>query len=392
MQDFMYCAPTKLYFGKNSLDKLAEGLKQYGSRLLLVYGGGSIKRSGLYGKVVEILRENNLFFVELPGVEPNPRMSLARKGVEICRQNHVDMVLAVGGGSVIDTAKAVATGVHYDGDISELVGQEYFGRILPILTIVTMSGSGTEMTTSTVLNNEKTLTKAGWHGPDVRPRISYMNPELTYTVSQKQTAAGVADGISHVLESYFSNERGAYLQARMSEAILRTLFHYGEIAVREPENYEARANIMLANTWACNGVVVKGNYVMWATHMLEHPLSAVYPDLTHGEGLACLTPAWMRWALDEEHAYRFRDFGVSVFGIDPTLPEMEIAGKAIEMTEDYFFNRMGMPSRLRDLGVEESRLEQLTELAMKRLPEKSRSIMFKRMDYDDVLAVYKASY
>ncbi|MBC8536719.1 iron-containing alcohol dehydrogenase [Feifania hominis] len=392
MQDFMFCAPTQIFFGKTALDKLAGGVKKYGNRVLMVYGGGSIKRFGLYDKVVKIFQDNDISFMELSGVEPNPKMGLVREGIKLCRDNNLDVVLAVGGGSAIDTAKAVAAGVHYDGDIAELVGQEYFGKILPILTILTMSGSGSEMTTSTVLNNEATGVKAGFHGPDVRPRISYLNPEFTYTAPKRQIAAGVADGMSHVFESYFSNEKGAYLQARFSEAILKTLFQYGETAVKDPENYEARANVMLANTWACNGVVVKGNYVMWATHIMEHPLSAVYPNLTHGEGLACLTPPWMRWTLDEERAYRYVDFGVNVLGIDRNLPDMEIANKAIDITEDYFFNKLGMPRRLRDLGVEESRLPELAQLTMNRLNDKAISIMYKPMHYDDCLEIFKAAF
>lgn len=387
MQDFMFCAPTQIFFGRTALNNLAASIKKYGNRVLLVYGGGSIKRNGIYDQVVKIFNDNDIFFMELGGVKPNPGMILVREGVKMCRENDLQMVLAVGGGSAIDTAKAVATAVHYDGDVSELIGQDYRGVVLPILTVLTMSGSGTEMTTTSVLNNEETKIKRGFHGPDIRPRVSFLNPEFTYTAPSYQTAAGIADGLSHSFESYFSNIRGAHLQAKFGEAIIDTLFKYGETAVKEPENYEARANVMYANTWACNGCIVKGNYVYWTTHIIEHQMAAIDDRITHGAALAVITPPWMRWALNENTLFRYVDLGVNVLGIDRNLPGMEIANRVIAYTEDFLFNKLGLPSKLSEVGVDEEMIQEVARRCEQVMPPEIQKIMFKPVTRQDVLDI-----
>ena len=222
MQDFMIHVPTQIFFGRSAIDHLAESIEKWSpkKRVLLVYGGGSIKRMGLYQKIVKIFEDNGIFWTELAGVQPNPKMGLIREGVKICKENDIDCVLAAGGGSAVDTAKAVATAVKYDGDVAELVGQWWLKEVLPVLVISTASGAGTEISTSTVLNNEATNKKAGFHGPEIRPKVTFLNPEYTFTLNPHLTAAGIIDGISHTLESYFSPIDGAYMHAFLLVASL----------------------------------------------------------------------------------------------------------------------------------------------------------------------------
>lgn len=389
MQDFMFHAPTQLFFGRSALDNLAESINLWSpkKRVLLVYGGGSIKRSGLYDKVMGILNEDGVFVKELPGVEPNPKMALVREGVHICRENRIEAVLAVGGGSCVDTAKAVATAFYYDGDVSELVGQWWLKEVLPVLVISTASGAGTEMTTSTVLNNEATKVKKGFHGPELRPKVTFLDPEYTFTVNPYQTAAGIVDGISHTLESYFTLIDGAYMHARFGEALLKTFFEYGPVAYEEPDNYNARANVMLACTWACNGVLTKGNYVAWICHGLEHELSAYNDKITHGAGLAVITPRWMRWALDENTAFRFVDIGVNVFGMDKDMPPMEMGLKVIEKFEDLFFNVLHMPKSFAELGVPEDAMDFMVDRLKHVVSPGIQKMLFKPMEVEDIKTV-----
>lgn len=394
MQDFMFHAPTQLFFGRTALDNLAESINHWSpkKRVLLVYGGGSIKRMGLYDKVMEILKSDDVFVKELSGVEPNPKMALVREGVHICRENRIEAVLAVGGGSCVDTAKAIATAYYYDGDVAELVGQWWLKEVLPVLVISTASGAGTEMTTSTVLNNEATKVKKGFHGPELRPKVTFLDPEYTFTVGKYQTAAGIVDGISHTLESYFTQVDGAYMHARFGEALLQTFFEYGPIAYGEPENYNARANVMLACTWACNGVLTKGNYAAWICHGLEHELSAYNDKITHGAGLAVITPRWMRWALDETTAFRFVDIGVHVFGMDKDMDPMEMGREVIARFEDLFFNVLQMPRTFTELGVPEDALDFMVDRLKGVVTPHIQKMLFKPMTIEDVRTVLENCY
>lgn len=394
MKDFMICIPTQIFFGRTALDNLASSIKQFGNRVLLVYGGGSIKKMGLYDKVVNILKENDIFFAEFGGVEANPKVSHLRKGIAFARENQIDMVLPVGGGSVIDEAKGIAGGYYYDGDVWELAGKTLSHKILPVLTILTLAATGTEMSTGCNWTNDTIdpPEKKGFNGPELRPRVSFLNPEFTYTVSKFQTAAGTADIMSHVFESYFSNVPGAYLQARTAEAILKTLVKYGPIAVNEPENYEARANLMYASSWGNNGLIVKGNPANWSVHMLEHELTA-YNDTTHGDGLAILTPRWMRWVIeDETRLFRFVELGVNVFDIDKSLSDKEIAIKCIEAIEDYFWHKLGLHARLRDVGIPEEMLEVFTDHVATPGSLKYLAGGYRPIAREDILNIYKAAY
>ena len=396
MQDFMISIPTQIYFGKTALDHLAEGIKRYGDRVLLVYGGSSIKSIGLYDRVTNILKDSGIFYVEHSGVESNPKVSHLRKGLEIAKSNNVNVILPVGGGSVIDEAKGIAGGLYSDVDPWDMAvsHKRLSHKIPPIITILTLAATGTEMSTGCNWTNDtlEIPEKLGFNGDELRPKISFLDPQNTYSVSKFQTGAGTSDIMSHVIESYFSNSTGSFLQARTGEAIMKTLVKYGPIAITDPTNYEARANLMLAGSWGNNGIIVKGNLVSWSVHAIEHELTA-YNDTTHGEGLAILTPHWMRWVLeDTSKLYRFVDFGINVFDIDPLLSKNAIAEKAIAALENYFFHKLGMRSRIRDLNIPEDMLETFADRVATDGRLKYFEGAYRPMLREDVLRIYKAAY
>jgi len=247
MLNFYYSVPTEIFFGENQINVLGEQIKKYGSRILLVYGGGSIKATGIYEEVVKILKENNIYFCELPSVEPNPKISSVRDGIRLCKDNKIDLILAVGGGSVIDCAKVIGAGYYYEGDPWEIVlDYRKIKKVLPIATVLTLSATGSEMNAGAVITNLETNEKLSTFHEEMVPKFSILDPTYTFTVPKEQTAAGTADIMSHIFEVYFSTTKSAYLQDRMSEALLLTCIKYGKLAIDEPENYEARANLMWA--------------------------------------------------------------------------------------------------------------------------------------------------
>ncbi len=385
MKNFMYHIPTKVHFGKGAISNLPDSIKEYGNKVLLVYGGGSIKKLGIYDEAVKLMNENGIEFIELSGVEPNPRVETADKGAKLCKKHNVEVVLAIGGGSTMDCAKAIAAGAYYDDTIWDFVsGKSKIGKVLPIITIVTLAATGSEMDTSAIITKWETNEKAGLSGPNLRPKVSILDPEYTFSVSKYQTAAGTADIISHVLEVYFNNNPGAFLQSKFCEAVLKTCFKYGHVAYNEPENYEARANLLWSASWAINGLCTKGAPVGWSVHSMEHELSAYY-DITHGIGLAILMPHWLRHMLRKENAYKYVEFGVNVLGIDPTLDEMDIANKAIDVLANYLKD-MDLPTTLTEVGIDETYFDIMAEKAGKGLAN-----AFIPMDKDDVLAIFKAS-
>ncbi len=386
MLNFNYNIPTKVFFGDGKIEVLGKQIKKYGSRILLAYGGGSIKKIGLYDKVVKILRENNIPYYELSGIEPNPRVESVAEGVRICRDNKIDFILAVGGGSTIDCSKAIAAAYYYEGNPWDLViGKAKIEKVLPIGTILTLAATGSEMDAGAVITNMETNQKYGFGHPGFFPKFSILDPTYTYTVSKYQTASGVADIMSHTFEEYFSNEKGAYLQDRLAEGILKTCIRYGRIAIDEPENYEARANIMWASSLAINGLLGYGKDSAWSVHPLEHELSAYY-DITHGIGLAILTPHWMEEVLDENTLWKFVEYGINVWNIDSSLDEMEIARLSIEKTSE-FFKSLDIPMSLREVGIGEEKLETMAKdvIEYKNGPVGN----FKGLGYEDVLSIYK---
>lgn len=383
MLNFSYNVPTVVHFGTDQLAHLSE-LKASGSNVLLVYGGGSIKRSGLYDSVMKVLNENGLVVTELSGVEPNPRIQSVRTGVELCRENGIHMVLAVGGGSTIDCAKVIAAGACYDGDSWDLVlDGGKIGKALPVYTVLTLAATGSEMDCFAVISDLEKNEKWGTGSELVTPVMSILDPAYTYSVSVRQTAAGSADIFSHTLECYFTPVRGAYVQARMCEALLKTVIHYGPIALREPDNYEARANLMWASSLASNGLISFGADVAWSAHPMEHELSAFY-DVTHGVGLAILTPHWMDFALNQDTAWRFGEYGRNVFGISGD-DDMEVGRQAIACTR-AFFRDLGLPSTLREVGIDDTHFDVMAQKAAD-----GSEGSFVPMTKEDIKAIFTAA-
>lgn len=388
MLNFKYNIPTQVFFGKGQIEVLPKEIKKYGSRVLLAYGGGSIKKIGLYDEVVKLLEENNIPYFELSGIEPNPRVESVVEGVRICRENNIDFILAVGGGSTIDCSKVIAAAYHYHGDPWDLViGKAKIEKVLPIGTILTLAATGSEMDAGAVITNLKTNQKYSVGHPDMFPKFSILDPTYTYSVSKYQTASGVADIMSHTFEEYFSNVKGAYLQDRLAEAILKTCIKYGRIAIDEPDNYEARANLMWASSLAINNLLAYGKDTEWSVHPLQHELSAYY-DITHGVGLAILTPHWMEHVLDDKNLYKFVEYGVNVWDIDPNLEDRKIAELAIEKTRD-FFKSLDLPMTLREVGIGEEKLETMAKAVIDYSEGKVGN--FKPLYYDDVLSIYRKS-
>ena len=357
MQNFDYMTPTRLIFGRDAIAKLPEVMTQFGKKILLTYGGGSIKKIGLYQKVLEML--NGYDIVELPDIQPNPKYDPSvLDGVRLCKEHNVDVILSVGGGSVLDCSKAIAAGAKYDGDPWDLISYKVKAKAaLPIVDILTLAATGSEYDCGGVISRTETNDKIGYIDPLLFPVVSILDPVYTFTVSKKQTAAGIADAMNHTIEQYFV-EDSTLLNDGFCESMLRSLMTNGRKCLENPEDYTARAEMMLACTYGCNGILALGNsYSGWPCHGIEHALSAYY-DITHGEGLAIITPRWMRHILSERTMDRFVKYGINVFGIDPTLPKQEIAGKAIDATYE-FFESINIPMHLRDVGIDDSRIDEM---------------------------------
>jgi len=386
MLNFNYSIQTEVFFGKDKIKVLPEQVKRYGNKVLLVYGGGSIKKNGLYDDVVRLLKENDILFWELSGVEPNPRIASVKKGVEICRSHGIELVLAVGGGSAIDCAKVVAAGVGYDGDLWDLVvNPRKIQGVLPIASILTLSATGSEMDPIAVISNLEINQKIGTRHPKMTPKFSILDPTYTFTVPRNQTAAGTVDIMSHVLENYFSPTDSAYLQNVMAEALLKTCIRYGKIVMEEPEHYEARANLMWCSSLAINGLLSLGKLTEWSVHKIEHELSAFY-DITHGVGLAILFPVWMDYVLNDQTVEKFASYGINVWGLDDSEDRYEIARGAIEKTR-AFFREMEMPATLREVGIDDRQLALMAKQATSDGPLGS----LRPLEEGDVLAILKAA-
>lgn len=363
MNSFIYENPTKVYFGDNRLGNLGKELKKYGNRVLLIYGGGSIKKTGLYDNVLSEIKKTGLQSFELSGIEPNPRVTSVNKGADICKNEKIDVLLAVGGGSVLDATKLIGAAAYYDGDAWDiLTGKAPVENCLPIVTILTLSATGSEMNTAGVISNLDTQDKIGFLHPLMRPKVSFLDPTNTYTVSSYQTACGAADIMSHILEVYFNMENDLYMLDSVMEGLMKTVIKYAPIAMKEPENYEARANLMWSSTWAINGFAAGGKKHEWSCHPMEHPLSAYY-DITHGLGLAILTPRWMEYTLDEATVSKFYQFGCNVFGLDKSPEPLTVAKKSIELLSDFFFNTLGLDSTFGKIGIDEANFEIMAEKA-----------------------------
>ncbi|MDD6253636.1 MAG: iron-containing alcohol dehydrogenase [Bacteroidales bacterium] len=358
MVNFDYQTPTRLIFGKGVVEeKLCSVMEQYGKRVLITYGGGSIKRIGLYEQVIRLLEGKEIY--ELPGIEPNPKFNPSvLEGVRICKENNIDVILSVGGGSVLDCTKAIAGAACSDADPWDVVTMKVPTlKAIPIVDIITLAATGSEYDSGGVISRTETNDKLAYFSKLVFPAVSFIDPVYTFSLPVKQTLAGIADCINHIMEQYFCGEHIMMNDAFMEGAI-KSLMKNVRIILKDPQNYEARAEIFYATTLGCNGIYSLGNSDSgWPMHAIEHALSGYY-DITHGEGLAIVTPRWMKHILNDNTIERFVSFGTGVFGIDPSLPEREIAEKAIAAIYD-FYKEIGIPMTLGEVGIDDSRIDEM---------------------------------
>lgn len=387
MIDFTFENPTRIHFGKDSLSQLANEVRRYGRRILLVYGGGSIKRIGLYDQVMAILKAENAQVWEVAGVQPNPRLSLVYKGIELCREHNVQLVLAVGGGSAIDTAKAIANGACYDGDAWDLfTGKGSNTEVLPLGTIVTIPAAGSEMSNSSVITREEDQCKCGRNTPLNFPKFSILNPEYTYSLPPYQTACGIVDIMAHMMERYFTQVENVELTDRMTEGALRTMINNAPVVFEKPEDYNARAEIMWTGCLAHNTLFQTGRVGDWASHKIEHELSALY-DIAHGAGLAIVFPAWMKYVLPRGGAKKLAQFAIRLFDVPEDFGTLEeIAAEGIARLE-AFYHSIGLKTTLRENGIDEKDFDRMAERAV-RLAGGNLGF-FLRLKEEDVKAIYQ---
>ena len=387
MKDFNYCAPTRVIFGKNTELEVGKALKNAGAtRVLMQYGGGSIKKSGLYDRVVKAIRDEGIELFELGGVQPNPHLSLVRKAIEIVREQKIDYLLAVGGGSAIDSTKATAVGAVYDGDDWDFYcGKAVPKKAMPVGVVLTIPAAGSEGSNSSVITNEDGWIKRGLGCDLTRPAFAIYNPELTYSLPAYQTAAGATDIMAHIMERYFTNEPDVDMTDRLCESVLKTIIRQAPVAVKEPDNYVARAEMMWASTVAHNDFLSCFRVGDWSSHQLSHELSGMY-DATHGAALAVAFPAWMTYVYKHD-VQRFCRFAVEVMGVEMDFfhPE-ETALKGIAALR-AFFKSIGMPTTLSELGVPEDKLDVLAD-KVKRGADGTTG-QFVQLTRDDCLKIYQ---
>ncbi|MGB2579374.1 hypothetical protein AAIR98_001293 [Elusimicrobium simillimum] len=384
MNNFEFYSPTRIIFGKGTEKEIGGRIAKYSSKVLLHYGGGSIKKSGLYDAVVKSLKEAKVDFVELGGVQPNPRLSLVHKGIELCRREGVEFILAVGGGSVIDSAKAIALGVDYEGDVWDFYLRKAVPQAaLPVATILTIPAAGSESSQSTVITNEETSMKIGLGTHLVRPVFSILNPEFCFTLPKEQVGNGVCDMMAHIFERYFTNTKHTELSDKLCEGALKAIINNAPKVVKNIKDYDAWAEIMWAGNLAHNSLFGMGREEDWASHGIEHAISAVH-DIAHGAGLSIVFPAWMKYVYKHNPAI-FAQFAVNVWGVTDALRDTEaVALKGIEMTET-FFKSIGLPVRLSEVNVGEKDFEVMASKATSFGPLGS----FVKLSKEDVKEIYR---
>ncbi len=386
---FIYCNPTKVYFGHDAMSHIHEELPRWGKNVLLVYGGGSIKESGIYDKVVDEIRKAGVSAYEISGVKPNPELPLAVKGARFCREAGIDLILAVGGGSVIDTAKVIAGSALYEGDPWELVkSRAQISRALPLLAIPTMAATGSEMNSCAVITNPDTHEKLGWTTEALRPKVSFLDPKNTFTVPPAQTAFGSADILSHILEVYLNRAEGFDAMDGFMESMMRSVIRWAPLAMADGANEEARANLLWDSEWAINDLIDRGHSVSWSCHALEHELSAFYP-VPHGLGLAILTPAFMEYVLNEDTAPRLARFAARVMGVKEGKNEMKTARKGIKKLRKFFRKALSLPGSLSEIGMDDALFEDMAAHAMAWKGEDGILHGFSPLTEEDFVAIYK---
>ena len=362
MLDFNYQNGTKIHFGRNTEQDAGTLSAAHGKTVLLHYGQGSIRESGLYDRVLLSLEKEGLRVIELGGVKPNPTVELARQGIDLCRKERIDMILAVGGGSVIDSAKAIAAGVHYDGDVWDFYsGNAEPENALPVGVILTIPAAGSESSMFTVLSNPDGQWKKGFGHPLLRPVFAILNPELTYTLPAYQTACGASDMLAHVMERYFSNTPHVHLSDRLCEGVMKTIIEMAPLAIMDPEHYDVRAELMWAGTVAHHDFLNSGRETDWASHGIEHEISALY-DIAHGAGLSIVFPAWLRYVV-QENPGKIAQFANRVFGIELDFDQPDrTAMLGIEALEDFYI-KLGLPVRFCDADIDENRISEMAQKA-----------------------------
>ncbi|SPT67914.1 NADH-dependent butanol dehydrogenase A [Anaerobiospirillum thomasii] len=383
MQAYNFCTPTAVYFGKGKINVLPEVIKKHGTRVLLVYGGGSIKKQGIYQKIHELLADCQIY--ELQGVEPNPRITSVRDGAQMCKDHNIEVILAAGGGSVLDCAKAIAAGAKYDGDPWDLVLDNSLVKdALPLCTILTLSATGSEFDWGAVISNLETNEKLALISDHLFPAASILDPSYTYSVSAYQTAAGGCDIMSHIFEQYFVLG-SSIVNDGLCESIVRSVMLNTKKALEKPDDEQARSELMWASSLACNGICSLGNTPSpWVCHAIEHELSGYY-DITHGIGLAILTPRFMRYSLNDSTVKRFANFAVRVMDVTPNDDLYSVANEGIDRLF-AFYEEIGVPMHLKDVGIDDKHFEAMAEHAIKFAP---LDMAIRPLDKDDVVAILK---
>ena len=391
MEDFEFVSPTQFVFGKSAEEKVGPMLAERGAKKALVhFGGQSAIKSGLIDRVCASLEAAGVAYVKLGGVRPNPEITLVREGVAACKAEGVDWVLAVGGGSVIDSAKAIANGACIEEDVWELFATKRPNKnVLPIAVVLTIPAAGSEASKNTVISNDALGMKTGYANNFHRPKLAFMNPELTFTLPPFQTAAGLTDMFCHLLERFFDDVGAVPVTDNLNLSLMKTVRAEAPRVLAEPENYDARANVMWAGMLCHQGLAGCGRHEDWATHGLEHELSAYDTSITHGAGLACMFPAWMEYVYAENPA-RFAQYGHEVFGLASTGDIEADALSAIDETR-MFFASLGMPTSLAELGIDEGNIESAIERMIPTLRQNKgeRFGNFKKLTMEDAAEIYR---
>jgi len=392
MRNFTFSQPTVCIFGRDPEQPLKEQLTKLGvKKVLLHYGGGSIKKNGVYDMVVSALKGLNLSYVELDGVQPNPRVKLVREGVEICRKENIDFILAVGGGSVIDSAKGIALGVPYDGDVWDMfIGKASPADLTelptPIGVVLTIPAAGSESSDSTVVSNDDGDLKRAVGTELFIPKFAILNPEYTFSLPTYQVACGCSDIVAHMFERYFTREKNVDVTDRLLEANIRSMLHYSKLAQDFPNDYDVKAEVMWAGTIAHNEMLSTGRVGDWATHVIEHELSAIY-GIYHGEGLSIMFPAWIRYCWKEDPQL-FEQFFRRVFDVDFAIGESErVINEGLNRLENYY-RSLGLPVRLSEVNIGDDRLEEMADKCTRYSPDKTVG-NFKKLSADDIVKIYR---
>ncbi len=389
MNNFDYENRSRIIFGRDEHKLIGKRIKPYADKVLFHYGGESIKKSGLYDEVKKSLAEAGVDFVELGGAKPNPRLTLVHEGIKLCRENNIKFILAVGGGSVIDSAKAMAMGVPYNGDVWDIYMKKHLPvNVLDVATILTLPATGSESSDSSVITNEELELKIGFSSDKIRPLFSIMNPELYYTLPENQVANGVCDMMSHIMERYFTNTTHTDVTDGLCESTLKAIMKNAKVLKKDKTNYDAWAEVSFAGSIAHNGLLGVGRRQDWACHRMEHELSALY-DVAHGAGLSVMTPSWMRYVY-KSNVNMFVQFAVNVMGVEASFREPDaIALEGIDRLEEFFVF-MDLPITLKELGIDQTNFERMAKKATWFDEGKEQPLGgLQKLFWTDIVEIYK---